>query len=194
MSRKQQKRTAEELLGLGFSHQQALDQLMVEYPSVKPGRLAEFLRYLPTVYAKERYAQHHRLLLGLILLSGAVRIWYSIGQVNGNWAQAYGFISLVPIATLMVGYGIYQWRGELFQWVGIGNLLSGFSFFGHLRHFATDRFEPWGMLFDLLSLGIGALAYFLYRNAFPKVKTEKDPLGGPARITFTSRSDVHSVR
>ena len=184
MSRKQQKRTAEELLGLGFTHQQVHDQLMREYPDAKPKRLAEMLRYMPSLWAKERLEKLHQLLLGLILLNGALHLWHRFEPTTFRWEHAHRFISVVPVATMLVWWGIKRWRGELFQWVGIGNLLGALGLVKQLKAFAQGEVDPWNMLFGLFALAIGILAYTIFKQAFPKYTMSHDGLHGMPRVTF----------
>jgi hypothetical protein len=184
MSRSAQKRTAKELFDLGFAHQQVFDQVMMEHPDAKPKRVAEMVRQMPTVFAKERFAQLHQLLLGVILLSSALRLVQAQFVGWGHWTHGLRLFTLVPIATVLVGYAIYRWNGEVLKWVGIGNLLGGLGFIRHLDDLFTGDIDPWRVTFEVLSLAIGALAFYLYKEAFPKYRVENDHTGAPGRITF----------
>lgn len=184
MSRSAQKRTAKELFDLGFAHQQVFDQVMMEHPDAKPKRVAEMVRQIPTVFAKERFAQQHQLLLGIILLSSALRLVQAQFEGWGHWTHGLRLLTLVPIATVLVAYAIYRWNGEVLKWVGIGNLLGGLGFIRHLDDLFTGDFDPWRFTFEVLSLAIGILAFYLYKQAFPKYRMENDHSGAPVRITF----------
>lgn len=179
------KKQADELLGFGVSHQQVFDQLVVEHPDAKPKRIAEHLRYQPSLLARERYRDLHRAMLAMIVISAALRVWRSTIGMDFDWGQQVAFVSLVPIASLLVGYTLLKWQGAVFQWVGWGNLVSVTALFKALS--AMGRGEPptWDMLIILLSVGTGAIALFLFHKAFPKFQEEKDPLGGPKRYVFT---------
>ncbi|MGV3638613.1 MAG: hypothetical protein ACO1NQ_13315 [Flavobacteriales bacterium] len=185
MSRRAQKRTATELFELGFSHQQVFDQVLKEHPEAKPKRVAEMVRQMPTIFAKERFAQQHRLLLGLILLSSALRLVHAQFDTNDwHWINGLRLFTLVPIATVLVGYGIYRWNGEILKWVGLGNLLGGLGLLRHLDDLFSGDLDPWRPIFEVLSLAIGILAYYLYKQVFPKYRLEKDISGQPVRVTF----------
>jgi len=184
MSRSAQKRTAKELFELGFAHQQVFDQVMMEHPDAKPKRLAEMVRQMPTLFAKERFAQQHLLLLGIILLSSALRLVHIQFDAGIHWSQGLKLITLVPIATVLVGYGIYRWNGEVLKWVGIGNLFGGLGFIRHIDDLFTGDIDPWRIAFEVLSLTIGVLAYYLYKQVYPKYRVENDRTGAPVRIMF----------
>ncbi len=180
------KRKADELLGYGFTHQQVLDQLMAEHPEVKPKKIAEHLRYRPSLQAREQYRGLHQVLLAIIVLSAALRVWHaSIGR-QFTLDQPTAFITLVPIATLLVGYTIYTWQGHVFQWVGWGNLLGITALIKAVRAMANGIPPDGEVLLSVLSVSIGAISLFLFTKAFPKYRKEKDPMSGQERYVFAA--------
>lgn len=178
------KRKAEELLGFGMPKQAVFDTLVMEHPEVKPKRIAEALRYLPTAWAKERYRTPHLALLGLIALSAVLRIAGPIWHGTIRWDMPTAYLSLVPIASLLVGWSLYRWQGEVFEWVGWGNLAGGWGLMSGLSALVKGHGEPKAFAADVLSAAIGALTLYLAHRVFAKPKVEKDPLGGPDRVVF----------
>lgn len=187
MNRRGIRRKAEELLGLGCSKQQTFDNLMLEHPELKPKRVADVIRYLPTWFARERYRELHRTLLGLVAANAMLRILPPVLLDGIRLDQATAYLSLVPIATLLVGYGLYRWQGEFFGWVGWGNVISSAGLFGQVLRIADVGFEPWVFAFDVLGAGIGGIALFLHFRVFQQYTMDKDPLGQmQPRVVFPS--------
>lgn len=184
MSNKAAKAKAQELLGFGIPKQQVFDNLRMEFPEVKPGKLAEWLRYMPTSYAREKYRSLHLALLAIIVLSAVLRILRQVFSSGVHLDQATAYLSLVPIATLLMGWTLYRWQGQVFEWVGWGNVLGAFGLLRELQLILKDGADPWNLVGRLLSVSIGAIALYLAHKVFAKPKVEKDPLTGEKRYVF----------
>lgn len=178
------KRKAEEHLSYGLPKQQTYDLLMAEFPEAKPKKVAEELRYMPTLHARERYRDLHRLLLVGIVLLAAIRVVPVLVDADFAWERSYRLVSLVPFASLLLGWSIWRWQGQVFQWVGWMNLFG----LGALVKALTDLNNGGGNIMhavqSAVSVSIGALALYLAYRVFTKPKVEKDPLGGPERMVF----------
>ena len=184
MGTKAIKRKAEEHLGYGLPKQQTYDLLMTEFPEAKPKKVAEVLRYMPSLQARERYRTLHLSLLGLIAASAALRLARPLMYGTIGMDQATAYLSLVPIATLLLGYSMYRWQGQVFEWVGWGNLVGVFGLMRDVNHFVKDGGEIWTISGRFLSVAIGAVALFLAHRVFTKPKVEKDPMTGVERMVF----------
>ena len=178
------KRKAEEHLSYGLPKQQTYDLLMAEFPEAKPKKVAELLRYMPSQDARERFGAIHRWLLITIALSAVLRIVHPLLDADYDWGKGFKYVSLVPIATVLVGWSIYRWQGQVLMWVGWGNVASLGTFVKHSNIFARGDADPWFIAFTALPVVIGVLALLLVWLAFPGYKVEKDPLGGPERVVF----------
>lgn len=190
MSNKAIKAKAEELLSFGIPKQQVFDNLLLQFPEARPKKVAEVVRYLPSLLARERYRTFHHTLLGLIAASALLRLARPLMQGAINMDQATAYLSLVPIATLLMGYSLYRWQGEVFGWVGWGNALGAFGLLNDLSHFVKDGGDLWTLSGRILSVSIGAVALSLAHRVFAKPKTEKDPLGGVERVVFREENMV----
>lgn len=175
---------AKELLGFGMPKQAVFDTLVMEHAEMKPKKIAEMLRYMPTKWARERYRTAHMALLGLIALSALLRIAGPIWHGTMRWDMPTAYLSLVPIASLLVGWSLYRWQGEVFEWVGWGNLLGGWGVMSGLGALLKGHGEPKAFAADVLSAAIGALTLYLAHRVFAKPMVEKDPMGGPKRVVF----------
>ncbi len=184
MSNKAAKTKAVELLDFGLPKQQVFDNLRMEFPEVKPGKLAEWLRYMPTSYAREKYRTLHFALLAIIVLSAVLRILRQVFSSGVHLDQATAYLSLVPIATLLMGWSLYRWQGQVFEWVGWGNVVGVFGLMGDLSLFVKDGGDPWTLSGRLLSVAIGAIALYVAHKVFAKSKVDKDPMTGEKRYVF----------
>ncbi len=176
---------AEELLGYGMTKQQAFDTIMIEFPEARPKKVAELLRYRTTLWSRERFRKVHLVLMALIATAALLRIAGPLLNDGVRLDMATAYLSLVPIATLLLGYTLYRWQGEVFEWVGWGNVLGALGLMGAVRRVVSDGEEPWDLLMKLLSVAIGVVALYLARKVFTKPVLVKDPGGmAPARYEF----------
>ena len=74
MSTKAIQRKADELLSFGMNKQQVFDNLLLEFPVAKPKKVADLVRYRPTLWSRERYRSAHLALLALIAATALLRI------------------------------------------------------------------------------------------------------------------------
>ncbi|MEZ4756881.1 MAG: hypothetical protein R2817_08650 [Flavobacteriales bacterium] len=184
MSLRPVRERASELLSFGMSKQQVYDHLRVEFPGTKAGKVAELLRYMPSLEARERYGGVHRWLLITIALSAVLRIVHPLLDPGYDWASGAKYVSLVPIATLLVGWTIYRWQGQVLVWVGWGNLAGIGSLVKQVPAFVRGDADPCSLAFAALPVAIGVLALVLVYGAFSAYERRKDPQGGPDIFTF----------
>lgn len=175
---------AKELLGFGMPKQAVFDTIVIEHPEAKPKKVAEMLRYMPTQWAKERYRTTHLALLGLIAASALLRILGPVLKDAIRWDMPTAYLSLVPIASLLVGWSLYRWQGQVFGWVGWGNVFSAAGLISGLGALTKGHGDLKSVTANALSAGIGALTLYLAHKVFAKPRLEKDPLGGPERFVF----------
>ena len=190
MAQKKLKQDVQEMLDMGFSHQQAFDQLVMQHPEAKPKKTAELLRHRPSRAAKERYRTLHQVLVALVAISAALRLWAAFDGREFDSEHAWRLIGLVPFATLFMAYALYHWDGQHFQWVGWMNLLGAFGALRTLNSAITGSVISLGEASGLISVAIGALALYLHGKAFPKYSFHKDPMGGPGRHVFQEQVEV----
>lgn len=185
MSNKAIQRKADELLGYGMTKQQVFNNLLLEFPEAKPKKVAELLRHRPTRWSRERFRGVHLALLGLIALSALLRILGPVLQDSIRWDMPTAYLTLVPIATLLLGYTIYCWQGQVFAWVGWGNVLGAFGLVNAFRQFLEHAVDLGDLLMKLMSVAIGVLSLYLAHKVFAKPKEVKDALGQlPSRYVF----------
>jgi hypothetical protein len=184
MSNKAIKAKAEELLSFGIPKQQVFDNLLLQFPEAKPKKVAEVVRYKPSLLARERYRALHLTLLGLIAASAVLRLARPLMQGAIGPDQATSYLSLVPIATLLLGYSLYRWQGEVFEWVGWGNVVGAFGLLNDLSELVKDGGDLWTLSGRFLSVSIGGVALYLAHRVFTKPKVEKDPMTGAERMVF----------
>jgi hypothetical protein len=55
----------------------------------------------------------HVALLITIVLSAVLRIVYPLLDPDYDWANGFKYVSLVPVATVLVGWSIYRWQGQV---------------------------------------------------------------------------------
>ena len=184
MSSKALRRQADELLRQGWSRQQAFDMLQADNPRVKPKRLAETLRNLPTMADRQRYQSTLNGMLAVMVLYAVLSVVHEFHGREFSWMGNTRYLMLVPVATILLGWSVYRWQGQVFRWVGWVNLLGAVSLIGAYTALFNGTGDPWRVVLDTLSVIIGGLALFLAVKVFPKYRTERRPVeqGGVAYV------------
>lgn len=177
-----------DMLDLGYDHQQAFDQLVLLHPRAKPKRIARALGNIPARLARERYKGALQLLMGLVLLNGALYAWDNWTESPPDQEHWWRWFMLVPFFSLFLLYGLYQWEREVFEFVGWFNLLGVLRLFGDLQALSGGHPLTMSMASHMVSVAIGLVAVYLHRRAFVKHVVHKDPMGGPDRYEFRERS------
>lgn len=177
MSTKAIQRKADELLSFGMNKQQVFDNLLLEFPVAKPKKVADLVRYRPTLWSRERYRSAHLALLALIAATALLRILGPVLQHSIHMDMPTTYLTLVPIASLLLGYSLYRWQGQVFEWVGWGNLAGAFGLLNEIRELDMEALDLGGVLVKVLAVAIGALSLYLARKVFAKPQEVKDPLG-----------------
>lgn len=185
MSMKPVRERAEELLALGHPKQETFDRLVLEFPAAKPKRVAKILRYKATEQDQQRFRDLHIALLSLVLLNAVLRLLPKVLDQDVDWSESYRFVSLVPIASLLVGYSLYRWQGQVFLWVGWANVLAVFGLVRALSELTKGSPPDWALAVEVSSVLIGAMALYLANKVFQKYEVQPDPSGnGTKRYLF----------
>ncbi len=185
MDTKRIRKQAEERIGFGYARQHVFDELMLENPQAKPKKIAEVVRYIPSLAARERYKVHHQGLLAAIVAYAALQLARPLLDGDFDKAGTFEFFRLLPFATIFLGVAVYRWRGEMLPWLAFMNAFSVFPIMNDFGELAKGTVDPWEFARHLLSVTIAALALYLSSYMYPKYTEEKDPLGQmPPRIVF----------
>lgn len=187
MAERTLKTEVQELLDLGYDHQQVFDMLVLQHPGVKPKRIARALGKKPSRIAREQYKSTLQLLMGLVLLNGALYAWDNWAERPPDLEHWWRWFTLVPFFSLFMLYGLYQWEREVFEFVGWFNLLGVLRLFGDLQALFYGQPLTMPVVSHLVSVVIGLVAVYLHRRAFLKYVVHKDPMGGPDRYEFRAR-------
>ncbi|MCO5275224.1 MAG: hypothetical protein M9900_09920 [Flavobacteriales bacterium] len=188
MAARKIKDEARELLGHGLPHQLAFDQLLAQYPQEKPKRIADRLRYMPSLAAKEKYRAEQRVLLALVVLSVLLSVWRAFNGLPDDLWGGIRLLRLVPFASLFLAYGVWHWHGQHVEWVGWMNILGAMGELKAVLAVADGSPLTAQLAGNVLSVAIGALALYLLHKAFPKYTKGKDPMTGAARYLFQERT------
>ena len=79
---------------------------------------------------------------------------------------------------------IYRWQGQVFAWVGWGNVASAGSLIKQGGKLFSGEADPWNIAFAAFPVLIGLLALVLAYGVFAGYKRETDPLTGVERVVF----------
>lgn len=194
MQQKLLRRRAEELAGYGYSRQHVFETLRLEHPEVKPTKVADLVRYIPSLAAREHFKPYHQALLACIIGFALLQLLKPLiadeVELDTNWRT----LRLFPIATIFLGIAVYRYRGEVLQWLAFINGIQVFALIADLNELTNGRVEPWSFAQHALCVAIAALAAYLLVKMYPKYRSEKDPLGNmPARVVFPPEPGMHMM-
>lgn len=177
MGSEQLRKEVEERIGFGYTRQHVFDELVLAHPEVKPKKIADLVRYVPSLAARMHYRTQQQALLVCIGASTGLEVVRAFDDETLADMSAFRLIRLLPLATLFLGVAVYRWRGEVYQWLGMVNLIGGLHFLSDLAELFGGSVDTGRTIADGLSLAICVLAWYLGHYLFPKYSMDKDPLG-----------------
>lgn len=185
MKKKRIRGLAEERIDLGYSRQHIQNELEVIHPEESPERIAKVLRFLAPDATRSYFRSYQQGLLVAVIVLSVLELVRALEEPWAYQLRVWGWFSLIPFATLFLGYSIYRWRGNGLWWLAVINGISALGLVRALQDLAAGDIDPLELSRMLLSLAICILATHLYRNAFPKFNVVKDRVGnGRVRIVF----------
>jgi hypothetical protein len=179
------RKLAEERIAMGYSRQHIQDELVMMHPEAKPKRIAEVLRYLAPEATRVHFRTYQQLLLAAVILTGALAFGQAVDSALAEELKPWRWFRVIPIATLILGYALYKWRGESLWWLAILNGSAALGSTSALNDLLNGEPDPWTLSHKAMNLLICILAGHLAYRAFPKYEVDKDPLGvAPPRYVF----------
>jgi len=67
MNKKRIRKEAEERISIGYTRQHVFEELMLEYPEEKPKAIADLVRFVPSIAAREHYKVYQHGLMAVIV-------------------------------------------------------------------------------------------------------------------------------
>lgn len=189
MDKKRIRQQAEERIGYGYTRQHVFDELMLERPAEKPQRVADIVRNVPSLMARQAYRGHHQLLLLAVAVGAALQIARPVLEGAMDKPSASKWVGLVPLASIFLGIGVYRWRGETFQWLALVNIWGALGLMGKLDDLVRGDLDGWTAARYALTLTVAGLGLFLWKRVFPKYTVQT--VGGAQRIVFPPEPGMH---
>jgi hypothetical protein len=159
MKKKDIRRAAEAKVALGYSRQHAFDEMRLEHPELDVLRLAEAVRYVPSLAARQRYRVEQGALLAAIAASAFLQFIHAPGIYGAQAVDARAFLFAIPVATVALGVGIGRYHAKLYRWLALLSLYGIFRRMGVVRY---EELDVWPMAFYALSAVTAGLAFYLH--------------------------------
>lgn len=148
-------------IALGYSRQHAYDELRLEYPEASSRKLANLVRYTPSLAARQRYRTEHGALLmatGLHVLLPVMHVFAMPGRQS---LFGQGLFAAIPFAMIGIAIAIARYRLHVLPWLIVIALLSLFRGYNHQEEVLQDT---WTIVAYVLTAIIAGLSILLHQR------------------------------
>ena len=159
MGKRDIRKAVEAKVELGYSRQHAFDEMRLERPELGVKRLADIVRHVPSLAARQRYRVEQGALLAAIAASVLLQFIHSPSIYGAQAEDAKAFLFAIPLASIGMGIGIFRYHAQLYRWLMILTLCGIFRRIGVIHFEETD---PWTIAHYALAVAIAGLAFFLH--------------------------------
>ena len=173
MKNKELVREAHALADLGYTRQGILDTLSLRPGAPSEEKVAEVVRSVPSLMARERFAPQHRILVGMTWALSAVMIALLVVNTfleggSATWIRA----TALALGAGYMAYQLGRYRYEHLQQVFLFVVLSGLGTFWQM-----DQWDLGSALRALglaLSIGCVGMGMYLRRHMIPEAETIRE--------------------
>jgi hypothetical protein len=159
MGKKDIRKAVEAKIELGYSRQHAFDEMRLERPEPGVKRLADIVRYVPSLAARQRYRVEQGALLAAIAASALVQFIHSPSIYGVQAVDAKAILYAIPLASIAMGVGIHRYHAKLYKWLGF---LSVYGIFRRMGVMRFEEMDAWMIAHYALAAAIAGLAFFLH--------------------------------
>ena len=160
------RKRAEELAEEGLGRQHIYDQILLEGTTLKEEKVAEIVRWVPSLAAREAYKVPHALLLVVLWAVAVLKSWAGLSLAAEKGWGALIFMILLPSATVYMAVMIAKYRGQYYRWAAF------LAIYGLLRNFGMilKELDPLSVLDILPAVIIAVLGLYLHNKAVPEAE------------------------
>lgn len=145
-------------IALGYSRQHAFDEMRLEQPTIGVERLADVVRYTPSLAARQRYRIEQGALLGAIAAAALLQFIHAPMIFPDHAIDTKTLLMAIPLGTIILGAGVARYHVQLYRWLA---LLSLYGIFRRMGIDELDRPDLWTIAHYVLTISIAGLAFFL---------------------------------
>lgn len=169
MTRKELRKAAEQMVQAGMGRQQVFNELRVQ-SGLPEEKVAQVVRYVPSLESRERYMTAQAMLIGLLVLTIVIKLGIALLQVIQVGLAWTPFIFLLPLINIALLYGVVTYRGRAYHFVGL------FAFFTLTRIvFDLNSSTSWFVWVDVaIAAALLGLGYFLNSKMVPGYQEVKE--------------------
>jgi hypothetical protein len=165
------------------------EELVLEHPEVKPRKIADTVRFVPSLAARTQYQAYHQALLWAIAAYAVLQLVDALHSERSGAPFHLGLLRTLPLATVLLAYSVFNHRGRVYQWLIIVNIGSVIGTLGLVPDIIQGDVGPWTVARRLVTVAICALAWFLHLRMVPKYTVLKDATG-TSRFLFPPEPGV----
>ncbi|MEO8733013.1 MAG: hypothetical protein ABI373_01645 [Flavobacteriales bacterium] len=159
MGKREIRKAVEAKIELGYSRQHAFDEMRLERPETDLKRLADAVRYVPSLSARQHYRVEQGALLAVIAASALLQFIHAPEILQGQAVDAKTILLAIPVASIALGIGILRYHAQLYRWLAI---LSMYGIFRRMGVVHVEEMDAWTIAHYALTVASAALAFFLH--------------------------------
>ena len=170
----------DEQIAHGFGRQQVFDTLAALRPDIPVKKLAKAVRYTAPLHTRTHYQGTQRALLALIVLNAALA--FAMRWAVTTHRPGIAGLVFLSFATVLLAVAVHRWQGASIRWLALANLWSAIPVLNELR--TGEVHEPLMLASRMLSILIGAVAWYLAVKVYPRPTEEPSLPGTPPLVRF----------
>lgn len=159
MGKKDIRRAVEAKIALGYSRQHAYDEMHLEHPEVSSKKLANMVRYTPSLAARQRYRTEYGALLVTVGMYVLLPVIHSLTTPGRQALFGHGMFAAFPFAMVGMGIAIARYRLQVLPWLIVITLFSLLRVYNHQYEILEDI---WAIARYVLAAIIAGLSILLY--------------------------------
>lgn len=170
MTKKEVRKLAQQKIKEGKTQQQTFEEIKEE--SDRPAEeIAIIVKGIPTLAKRQKYKSLNSVLIGLLVLTIALKMNSGIPIVVEKGIKWFPIIFILPLINVFMLWGVSTFRASFHRFAAV---LTMISVIRNLKHFLGESFEPMLILDLMIYGGIIFLGFYLQGKLTPGYATVKE--------------------
>ena len=162
-------------IALGYGRQHAFDEMHLEHPDIRTKKLADIVRYTPSMVARQRYLAEYGALLVAVGLYVALPVMHSFSIPGGRSYFGPGIFAAFPFAMMGLGIAVARYRLHVLPWLMVVTFLGLFHGYNHQSEVVQDVWSIARYVLAAIIAGLSLLLHFRLASNYSMDRGSKPP-------------------